>query len=41
MDPPPLAEPPISPETVEMSITPMTEDHDERFGVPSLEELGR
>lgn len=41
MDPPPQAVPAVAPETVESSTTPTSDDHDDRFGVPSLDELGR
>ncbi|XP_045542558.1 cryptochrome-1 [Papilio machaon] len=40
MPPPPAAEATISPHTLNGATTPITEDHDERFGVPTLEELG-
>lgn len=41
MDPPPHAVPAVAPETVVSSTTPTSDDHDDRFGVPSLDELGR
>lgn len=41
MDPPPQAARPVTQETVEAAMTPTTDDHDDRYGVPSLEELGR
>lgn len=41
MDPPPQAEATVTQETVESSTTPTSDDHDDRFGVPSLDELGR
>lgn len=41
MGPPAQAVPTITPEMVELSTTPTSDDHDDRFGVPSLEELGR
>lgn len=41
MEPPPQAEPTVTQETVESSTTPTSDDHDDRFGVPSLDELGR
>lgn len=41
MDPPPQAVPAIAFETIELSMTPTTDDHDDRYGVPSLDELGR
>lgn len=40
MHPPPQAEPTITDETIGKARTPMYEDHDERYGVPTLEELG-
>ncbi|KAL4704997.1 hypothetical protein ACJJTC_009785 [Scirpophaga incertulas] len=40
LPPPPPAEPPISAQMLKGITTPITEDHDERFGVPTLEELG-
>lgn len=40
MDPPPLAEPPVTARTLNGAHTPITEDHDEKYGVPTLEELG-
>ncbi|CAH2068605.1 unnamed protein product, partial [Iphiclides podalirius] len=40
MPPPPPAEPPISAQTLNGAFTPLGEDHEERFGVPTLEELG-
>ncbi|KAF5307814.1 hypothetical protein FQR65_LT06686 [Abscondita terminalis] len=40
MDPPPYAEPPVSNKDVVNITTPLNEDHDEKFGVPTLEELG-
>lgn len=36
-----MAIPAITQETIQLSITPLLDDHDERFGVPSLDELGR
>lgn len=41
MDPPPPAQPAVSPETVESSNTPICEDHDDKYGVPTLDELGK
>lgn len=41
MDQPPMAVPTITPDIVQSSMTPISDDHDERFGVPSLDELGR
>ncbi|XP_050306949.1 cryptochrome-1-like isoform X1 [Anthonomus grandis grandis] len=40
MGPPPQPEPPVTGSTVELAHTPLAEDHDEKFGVPTLEELG-
>ncbi|XP_013166823.1 PREDICTED: cryptochrome-1-like isoform X2 [Papilio xuthus] len=40
MPPPPAAEATISAQTLSGATTPITEDHDDRFGVPTLEELG-
>ncbi|XP_026726090.1 cryptochrome-1-like isoform X2 [Trichoplusia ni] len=40
MPPPPPAEPPISAQSLNGAITPLSDDHDDRFGVPTLEELG-
>ena len=30
----------ITPELMERCLTPLSDDHDDKFGVPSLEELG-
>ncbi|KAK4880120.1 hypothetical protein RN001_008266 [Aquatica leii] len=40
MDPPPYAEPPVSAKDMGSIKTPLSEDHDEKYGVPTLEELG-
>lgn len=40
MPPPPPAEVPISVQTLNGATTPVSDDHDDRFGVPTLEELG-
>lgn len=40
MDPPPQAEPTITDETIGNARTPLHEDHDDKYGVPTLEELG-
>lgn len=40
MDPPQLAEPTITEDTTGSARTPVASDHDEKYGVPSLEELG-
>jgi hypothetical protein len=41
MDPPPLPELAVSLETLRSCWTPVTDEHDEKYGVPSLEELGQ
>ena len=41
MPPPPPAEAPISAQSLNGATTPVTDDHDDRFGVPTLEELGK
>jgi len=40
MEPPPKPVPTLTPQMLVSATTPVTEDHDERYGVPSLEELG-
>lgn len=40
MDAPPQPEPIISLENIGSAKTPINEDHDDQYGVPSLEELG-
>ncbi|KAJ0181189.1 hypothetical protein K1T71_003274 [Dendrolimus kikuchii] len=40
MPPPTPAEPTINTQTLNGAVTPLTNDHDDRFGVPTLEELG-
>ncbi|XP_023940173.2 cryptochrome-1 isoform X2 [Bicyclus anynana] len=40
MPPPPAAEETITMATLNGAITPVADDHDDRFGVPTLEELG-
>jgi len=40
MDPPVKPEERISLETLQKCKTPLAFDHDEKYGVPSLEELG-
>lgn len=40
MEPPPLAQSTINGETIGNAQTPFLYDHDERYGVPTLEELG-
>ncbi|KAI5634791.1 FAD binding domain of DNA photolyase domain-containing protein [Phthorimaea operculella] len=40
MPPPALAEATITKQTLNGAVTPIAEDHDEKFGVPTLEELG-
>lgn len=41
MDPPPVAEMEITQEILQSATTPLSDDHEDRFGVPSLDELGR
>lgn len=41
MPPPAAAEPPITAQMLNGATTPITDDHDDRFGVPTLEELGK
>ena len=41
MDPPPVAETEITQEILQSATTPLTDDHEDRFGVPTLDELGR
>lgn len=31
----------ITPEVMQKCTTPVSDDHDEKYGVPSLEELGK
>ncbi|XP_026485074.2 cryptochrome-1-like isoform X1 [Vanessa tameamea] len=40
MPPPPPAEPAITAEMLNGAVTPLADDHEDRFGVPTLEELG-
>uniref|UniRef100_A0A224XLC4 Putative deoxyribodipyrimidine photolyase/cryptochrome n=1 Tax=Panstrongylus lignarius TaxID=156445 RepID=A0A224XLC4_9HEMI len=40
LDPPPPPEPPVCAATVGSAVTIISEDHDEKYGVPTLEELG-
>lgn len=40
MEPPPPPQPTITPELLKNSSTPISEDHDEKYGVLTLEELG-
>lgn len=40
MEPPPKPKPAITEEILGNTRTPLTEDHDDRYGVPTLEELG-
>lgn len=40
MEPPPPAEPAVTAATLNGAHTPLSEDHDEKYGVPTLEELG-
>lgn len=41
MGPPPNAEINIPSELLRTVTTPISDDHDERFGVPTLNQLGR
>ncbi|XP_055693003.1 cryptochrome-1-like isoform X2 [Lutzomyia longipalpis] len=40
IDPPAPAEPAVTQETIGKAYTPINEDHDDKYGVPTLEELG-
>ncbi|GAB0088832.1 Cryptochrome/DNA photolyase, FAD-binding domain [Sergentomyia squamirostris] len=40
IDPPPPAEPTVNQETINKAYTPVSDDHDDKYGVPTLEELG-
>jgi cryptochrome len=40
MGSPPQAEPTINQNFIKNAYTPIEEDHDEKYGVPTLEELG-
>lgn len=40
MDPPALPESQVTSETIEGATTPICDDHDEKYGVPTLNELG-
>ena len=40
MDPPAKPVPTLIPQMLGSAVTPVEEDHDEKFGVPTLEELG-
>lgn len=40
MGPPPQPELPVNQTTLNGATTPLSDDHDEKFGVPTLEELG-
>ena len=40
MGPPPVAEPNITQKFINSAYTPIGEDHDDKYGVPTLEELG-
>lgn len=40
MDPPPPSEDKITAETIGYAQTPISGEHEERYGVPTLEELG-
>jgi hypothetical protein len=41
MDSPPPAEPTLNAKFINGAYTPIGEDHDEKYGVPTLEELGQ
>lgn len=41
MESPAMAEPTISQEHISNSMTPFCEDHDDKYGVPTLVELGK
>lgn len=41
MPPPPPAEEAVNIATLNGTVTPIMADHDDRFGVPTLEELGK
>lgn len=40
MEPPPHAETAVTIETIGNTYTPLNDDHDDKYGVPNLEELG-
>ena len=40
MDPPPQAEPAIGLQYIGRAYTPIHDDHEEKYGVPTLTELG-
>lgn len=40
LDSPPLPDPPVTAATVGDAISPISDNHDEKYGVPTLEELG-
>lgn len=40
MEPPPKPESTIIEETIGTAQTPVRDDHDEKYGVPTLDELG-
>jgi cryptochrome len=40
MESPPPAEPALNLKLISGAYTPIGEDHDEKYGVPTLEELG-
>lgn len=40
MGPPPQPELPVNQSILKGAITPLSDDHDEKYGVPTLEELG-
>lgn len=41
MDSPPLPDPPVTAATIGDAISPISDNHDEKYGVPTLEELGQ
>lgn len=40
MEPPPAAELPVTVHSLQSATTPISDDHEENYGVPTLEELG-
>lgn len=40
LGPPPQPELPVNQSTLNSAVTPLSDDHDDKFGVPTLEELG-
>ena len=41
MSPPPNPLDPVTSATIQNTRTPISDDHDEKYGVPTLEELGK